>query len=104
MSPSTARRSRTIGRGQAIGAGVAFVPAERSVRGTVGPMNVRENLSICDVARFFIGGRLSRRAEVGENKRMDRSAVDQDVGHRGADRLAEWRQSTESACSARRSA
>ena len=41
---------------QAIGAGVAFVPAERAVRGTVAPMNVRENMTITDVARRFQGG------------------------------------------------
>jgi len=53
---------------QAIDAGVAFVPAERSIRGTVGSMNVRENLSLCDVSRFFRGGRMSRKAEIGETK------------------------------------
>ncbi len=62
--------------GQAIGAGAAFVPAERARRGVVGPMNVRENLSICDVGRFFIRGRLSRRAEVLECKQwIDRLAI-----------------------------
>jgi ribose transport system ATP-binding protein len=52
--------------GQAIRAGMAFVPAERAVRGTVTPMNVRENLSLCDVDRYFHGGRLSRRQELDE--------------------------------------
>ena len=80
---------------QAIDAGVAFVPAERAVRGTVGPMNVRENLSISDVATP-----LPRRppAPQGRDRRdqgLDRSAVDQDLRHRGADRLAEWRQPAE---------
>jgi ribose transport system ATP-binding protein len=51
---------------QAIGAGTAFVPAERAVRGTVAPMTVRENMTITDVARFFRGGRLRRRAELDE--------------------------------------
>lgn len=51
---------------QAIEAGVAFVPSERGLRGTVGPMNVRENLSICDVGRHFLKGRLRRKGEVGE--------------------------------------
>ena len=61
---------------QAIDAGVAFVPAERAVRGTVGPMNVRENLSITDVARYFRGGRLSRKAEVDETKEwIDRLSI-----------------------------
>lgn len=53
---------------QAIDAGIAFVPAERGLRGTVGPMNVRENLTISDLYRHFIGGRLRRRAEVDETK------------------------------------
>jgi ribose transport system ATP-binding protein len=53
---------------QAIQAGVAFVPAERALRGTVGQMNVRENLSISDVARHFRGGRLRRRDEIDETK------------------------------------
>jgi ribose transport system ATP-binding protein len=51
---------------QAIDAGVAFVPAERALRGTLGPMNVRENLTICDLQRHFVGGRLRRSAEVRE--------------------------------------
>lgn len=53
---------------QAIDAGVALVPAERAVRGTIGPMNVRENLSISDLGRHFVRGRLRRRAEVAETK------------------------------------
>ncbi len=51
---------------QAMSAGVAFVPAERAVRGTLGPMNVRENLSITDLSRHVRGGRLQRRSEVAE--------------------------------------
>jgi ribose transport system ATP-binding protein len=51
---------------QAIEAGVAFVPAERGLRGTLGPMNVRENLTISDLYRHFVKGRLRRKAEVGE--------------------------------------
>jgi ribose transport system ATP-binding protein len=53
---------------QAIDAGLACVPAERGVRGAVGPMTVRENLTLSDVGRHFRGGRLSRRAEVGETR------------------------------------
>jgi ribose transport system ATP-binding protein len=53
---------------QAIDAGVAFVPAERALRGTVGPMNVRENLTISDLQRHFVAGRLRRRGEVAETK------------------------------------
>jgi ribose transport system ATP-binding protein len=47
-------------------AGVAYVPADRSVRGTVGPMNVRENLSLCDLSPHFAGGRLRRKRETTE--------------------------------------
>ena len=46
--------------------GVAFVPAERGLRGTISPMNVRENLTITDVRRFVKGMRLSRKSEVDE--------------------------------------
>jgi ribose transport system ATP-binding protein len=61
---------------QVIGSGAAFVPADRALRGIVGSMNVRENLSICDVGRFFARGRLSRRAEVGECREwIDRLAI-----------------------------
>ncbi len=61
---------------QAIQAGVAFVPAERGLRGTIGPMSVRENLSICDVGRHFLKGRLRRGDEVGEtNDWIDRLAI-----------------------------
>ena len=37
---------------KAMASGVAFVPAERGLRGTIAPMNVRENLTITDVRRF----------------------------------------------------
>ena len=61
---------------QAIGIGVALVPAERAVRGTVAPMNVRENMTITDVGRHFRGGRLRRRAELDEAKSwIDRLSV-----------------------------
>jgi ribose transport system ATP-binding protein len=53
---------------QAIQAGFAFVPAERGLRGAIGPMTVRENLSICDVHRHFIGGRLRRKNEIEETQ------------------------------------
>lgn len=51
---------------QAIRAGVAFVPAERGVRGTVGTMSVRENLSLTDLSRHVSVGRIRRGSEVGE--------------------------------------
>ncbi len=57
---------------QAMQAGVAFVPAERALRGTVGQMNVRENLTISDIARHFRGGRLRRGAEVEETNQWIR--------------------------------
>jgi len=51
---------------QAMGAGIAFVPAERALRGTFAAMNVRENLTVTDVARHVKGFRLSRKAELEE--------------------------------------
>ncbi len=61
---------------QARDSGVAFVPAERALRGTVGTMNVRENLSITDLERHVVRGRLRRRSEVGETKEwIDRLAI-----------------------------
>ena len=61
---------------QAIDSGVASVPAERGLRGTVGPMNVRENLSLSDVGRHFRGGRLRRGAEIAETKQwIDRLSI-----------------------------
>jgi ribose transport system ATP-binding protein len=53
---------------EAIKAGAAFVPAERAVRGTVSTMSVRENLSITDLSRHFVGGRLRRSREVDETE------------------------------------
>ena len=53
---------------QVIAAGVAFVPAERGLRGTVGGMNVRENLSISDLQRHVRGGRLRRKLETEETR------------------------------------
>jgi ribose transport system ATP-binding protein len=49
-----------------IKAGVAFVPAERGLRGTVSMMNVRENLSISDLKMHVRGGRLRRKLETDE--------------------------------------
>ncbi len=61
---------------QAITSGIAFVPAERGIRGTIGPMTVRENLTIADVRRHFSGGRLSRKAELGESREwIDRLSI-----------------------------
>lgn len=49
-----------------IQAGVAFVPAERGLRGTMTGMNVRENLSISDLKMHVRGGRLRRKLETQE--------------------------------------
>ena len=60
----------------AMGAGAAFVPADRSVRGTVGMMSVRENLSLCDLSPHFVGGRLRRSLEVTETRTwIDRLSI-----------------------------
>lgn len=56
--------------------GVAIVPADRSVRGTIAPFSVRENLTASDVNRFFKGARLRRSAELAETKSwIDRLAI-----------------------------
>ena len=47
----------------AIDAGIAFVPADRKVRGTVGPMSVRENLTLSDLTPHFVAGRLRHNRE-----------------------------------------
>jgi ribose transport system ATP-binding protein len=51
---------------QVMATGVAFVPAERALRGTIGPMNVRENLTITDIRRFVKAMRVSRKSELAE--------------------------------------
>jgi ribose transport system ATP-binding protein len=59
-----------------IGAGAAFVTAERAVLGTVGTMSVRENLTLTDLKRFVAGGRLRRSREMVETKQwIDRLAI-----------------------------
>ena len=50
----------------AIDNGVAFVPSERGIRGTVTTMTVRENLSLSDLKPHFIGFRLRHRKEKAE--------------------------------------
>ena len=47
----------------AIDAGIAFVPADRKLRGTVGPMTVRENLTLSDLTPHFVAGRLRQGRE-----------------------------------------
>jgi ribose transport system ATP-binding protein len=56
--------------------GVAIVPADRSVRGTIAPFSVRENMTASDVGRFFTGGRLRYKAELAETKTwVDRLSI-----------------------------
>jgi ribose transport system ATP-binding protein len=50
----------------ALDAGLAFVPAERSTRGVVSTMSVRENLTLCDVSPHFVGRRLRKALETTE--------------------------------------
>jgi ribose transport system ATP-binding protein len=50
----------------ALGAGAAFVPADRGVKGTIGNMTVRENLTLCDVSPHFVRGRLRHKREAHE--------------------------------------
>ncbi len=50
----------------AIKAGLAFVPADRAVKGAVGPMSVKENLTLANLSPFFVRGRIRRRAEIKE--------------------------------------
>jgi ribose transport system ATP-binding protein len=53
----------------ALNAGLAFVPSDRSTRGVVPTMGVRENLSICDVSPHFVGGRLRANSEIIETQK-----------------------------------
>ena len=48
-------------------AGLAFVPSDRSVRGTIGAMTVRENLTLCDLSPFVEKGRLRSKLEKKES-------------------------------------
>ena len=50
----------------AMDSGIAFVPAERAIRGVIQTMNVRENSSVSDLGRHYRGGRLRHRAERAE--------------------------------------
>lgn len=50
----------------AMNAGAAFVPSDRAVRGAVGTMSVRENLTLTDLSRHVQGGRLRRNREIAE--------------------------------------
>jgi ribose transport system ATP-binding protein len=58
--------------GDALAAGLAFVTSDRAVRGIVGPMSVRENLTLCDVTPYVVAGRLRKPPE----RRDTRSWID----------------------------
>ena len=47
----------------ALEAGMAFVTADRVVRGVVGTMCVRENLTLCDLSPYVVAGRLRQAPE-----------------------------------------
>jgi ribose transport system ATP-binding protein len=56
--------------------GVANVPADRSVRGTIAMFGVRENMTVTDLTRFVKGNRLRRKAEMAETTALiDRLSV-----------------------------
>jgi ribose transport system ATP-binding protein len=60
----------------AIDSAAAFVPSDRAIRGTVGMMSVRENLTLCDVSKNFTQGRIRRRREAAETREwIDRLAI-----------------------------
>lgn len=60
----------------AMATGTAFVPADRAVRGTIGTMSVRENMTLTDLSRHFVSGRLRRSREVAEtNEWIDRLTI-----------------------------
>jgi ribose transport system ATP-binding protein len=46
--------------------GIATVPADRSVRGVIGPFSVNDNMTVSDVNRFVRAGRLRHRDERAE--------------------------------------
>lgn len=50
----------------AMDAGVAFVPADRAVRGAITTMSVRENLTLTELSRHVRRGRLRRAKEIEE--------------------------------------
>ena len=50
----------------AMDAGMAFVPADRSVRGAIAPLSVRENMTVTGLERHTTRGRISRKGEVAE--------------------------------------
>jgi len=62
--------------GNAIKSAAAFIPSDRAIRGTVGIMSVRENLTLCDVSKNFSQGRIRRKGETAETREwIDRLAI-----------------------------
>jgi ribose transport system ATP-binding protein len=51
------------GVGEAMDAGLAYVPEDRTIEASFPEMTVRENLSAADIMRYFTGARMNRRAE-----------------------------------------
>jgi ribose transport system ATP-binding protein len=54
--------------GSALANGIAFVTADRGVRGVVATMNVRENLTISNLSPYVTARRLRRKAETADTK------------------------------------
>jgi ribose transport system ATP-binding protein len=50
----------------AMDVGMAFIPADRSVRGVIAPMSVRENMTVTGVGKHTTKGRISHSSEVAE--------------------------------------
>ncbi len=53
---------------EALKSGIAFVTSDRAIRGTVGPMSVRENLTLCDLSPYVIGHRLRHTPEKADTR------------------------------------
>ncbi len=56
----------------AIAAGIAYVPEDRQVQGSVLPLGVRENTTLASLARHVRGGILSRSSELADTQRLGR--------------------------------
>ena len=56
----------------AIAAGIAYVPEDRQMQGSVLPLGVRENTTLASLARHVRGGVLSRSSELADTQRLGR--------------------------------
>jgi ribose transport system ATP-binding protein len=54
--------------GSALASGIAFVTADRGVRGVIATMNVRENLTISNLAPYLSARRLQRKSETADTR------------------------------------